>query len=254
MYYIKANEILSLQLRQEEPGCFFSGTAVSEATLVCVIQNTLHVVTRGRDQLLSQGDIFLCPPHQWYMTYADKYSAPLLLCITFSVTGQSFDGFTMKPTAALDMLLARMREEHCAPDALSSEMCLLLLNQLLLQLHRQQHFHPPDAVPGEQEIVSRAQQVMALHLRQRISVPLAAQKTGISPSYLTALFLKHLHMGPGEYIRRSKLQVSKQMIREGTLTFTQIAAALEYSTVHHFSRQFKENFRITPTQYAKSVR
>ena len=44
------------------------------------------------------------------------------------------------------------------------------------------------------------------------------------------------------------------MIREGNLNFTEIAAALQYSTVHHFSRQFKEKFGITPTEYAKSVR
>ena len=34
----------------------------------------------------------------------------------------------------------------------------------------------------------------------------------------------------------------------------EIAAALQYSTVHHFSRQFKEKFGITPTEYARSVR
>ena len=44
------------------------------------------------------------------------------------------------------------------------------------------------------------------------------------------------------------------MIREDSMTFTQIAAELQYSTVHHFSRQFKEKFGITPTEYAKSVR
>jgi AraC-like DNA-binding protein len=44
------------------------------------------------------------------------------------------------------------------------------------------------------------------------------------------------------------------MIRENSMTFTQIAEALQYSTVHHFSRQFKEKFGITPTEYAKSVR
>ena len=44
------------------------------------------------------------------------------------------------------------------------------------------------------------------------------------------------------------------MIREGKLNFTAIAEELNYSTVHHFSRQFKEKFGITPTEYAKSIR
>jgi AraC-like DNA-binding protein len=44
------------------------------------------------------------------------------------------------------------------------------------------------------------------------------------------------------------------MIREDDLNFTEIAAALHYSTVHHFSRQFKEKFGITPSEYAKSVK
>ena len=38
------------------------------------------------------------------------------------------------------------------------------------------------------------------------------------------------------------------------MNFTEISEALQYSTVHHFSRQFKEKFGITPTEYAKSVR
>ena len=44
------------------------------------------------------------------------------------------------------------------------------------------------------------------------------------------------------------------MIREDNMNFTEIAAALQYSTVLHFSRQFKDKFGITPTEYAKSVR
>ena len=44
------------------------------------------------------------------------------------------------------------------------------------------------------------------------------------------------------------------MIRENNLNFTQIAAILQYSTVHHFSRQFKDKFGITTSEYAKSVR
>ena len=83
---------------------------------------------------------------------------------------------------------------------------------------------------------------------------MVARQVDVSPSYLTALFQKHMQISPGEYIRRSKLQESKKLIRENNLNFTEIAETLHYSTVHHFSRQFKEKFGITPTEYAKSVR
>ena len=34
---------------------------------------------------------------------------------------------------------------------------------------------------------------------------------------------------------------------------TQIAALLHYSTIHHFSRQFKDNFGLSPSEYAKTL-
>ena len=82
-------------------------------------------------------------------------------------------------------------------------------------------------------------------------MPLVARQVDVSPSYLTALFHKNLQISPGEYIRWIKLQESKQMIRENDLNFTEIAAQLHYSTVHHFSRQFKEKFGITPHRIRK---
>ena len=111
-----------------------------------------------------------------------------------------------------------------------------------------------NSVHSENEIIRQAQQYISSHIREKLSVPLVARQVDVSPSYLTALFHKNLQISPGEYIRRIKLQESKQMIRENNLNFTEIAAALQYSTVHHFSRQFKEKFGITPTEYARSVR
>ena len=111
-----------------------------------------------------------------------------------------------------------------------------------------------NTVHSENEIIRQAQQFISAHIREKLSVPLVARQVDVSPSYLTVLFQKNLQISPGEYIRRIKLQESKQMIRENNLNFTEIAAALQYSTVHHFSRQFKEKFGITPTEYARSVR
>ena len=135
-----------------------------------------------------------------------------------------------------------------------------VLGALLLYLLRSEmspkvgKLQTSNAVHSENEIIRQAQQYISAHIREKLSVPLVARQVDVSPSYLTALFHKNLQISPGEYIRRTKLQESKQMIRENNLNFTEIAAALQYSTVHHFSRQFKEKFGITPTEYAKSVR
>ena len=144
-------------------------------------------------------------------------------------------------------------------DRFAGDMLLSLLTQLLLILLREmdspaQRLQSAHALHSENEIISRAQQYVSTHIQEKLSVPVVAKNINISPSYLTALFHKHLQISPGEYIRRIKLQKSKQMIRENSMNFTEVAAALQYSTVHHFSRQFKEKFGITPTEYAKSVR
>ena len=132
---------------------------------------------------------------------------------------------------------------------------LLVLLSLLRQSDCQNHRAKPTyALHSENEVIRRAQQFVTAHICEKLSVPLVARNVDVSPSYLTALFQKHLSISPGEYIRRVKLQESKQLIRQGNLNFTEIAAALNYSTVHHFSRQFKEKFGITPTEYAKSVK
>ena len=145
-------------------------------------------------------------------------------------------------------------------DKYSSDLINSLLTQFLITLLRssdnpdETRLKASNSVHSENEIIRQAQQYISSHIREKLSVPLVARQVDVSPSYLTALFHKNLQISPGEYIRRIKLQESKQMIRENNLNFTEIAAELQYSTVHHFSRQFKEKFGITPTEYAKSVR
>ena len=137
---------------------------------------------------------------------------------------------------------------------------MLCLCLKLLLLHLQAGGGSEETVPGavgltgENTIIRKTQQYIQEHVEEKLTVPVVAQNVGVSPSYLTALFHKHLEFSPAEYIRRIKLQQSKQLIREGQMNFTQIAEALQYSTVHHFSRQFKQMFGLTPTEYAKSVK
>jgi AraC-like DNA-binding protein len=230
--------------------------------LTYVDRGSLHSVADGQDLLLEQGDMVIYTANQWHMQYSDVNVAPRFVTISFELIGSDLMVLRNKKLKASQQavtILHQMLRELERSEEYATDMILALLSQLVLVLLRQQgapeeKLKSSNRLHSENEIVQRAQQYISARLRQKLTVPMVAEGIGVSPSYLTALFHKNLQISPAEYIRRLKLQESKQMIRENSMTFTEIAQALQYSTVHHFSRQFKEKFGITPTEYAKSLR
>ena len=259
---LRVESLYTFFYQEKEQGFLFPGEAHPMPELTYVDQGSLHSVVDGQDLLLEQGDVMIYAPGQWHMQYADMGIAPRFVTISFELAGQDLEKLKNRkfkaPQQAV-LLLQQMLREQESPDDHSGDMILSMLNQLLVILLRQvdapiAKLKTSNNVHSDNEIIRGAQQYITENIRQKLSVPAVAKSVNVSPSYLTALFHKHLQISPAEYIRRIKLQESKQMIRENSMTFTEIAAALQYSTVHHFSRQFKEKFGITPSEYAKSVR
>ena len=260
---IQVKGLYTFFYQEKERGFLFSGEAHPIPELTYVDQGSLHSVADGQDLLLKQGDLVIYGPDQWHMQYADIDVAPRYVTISFDLDNDALKPLLNRKFTApqqVVQLLQQMLREQDRMDAYSTDIIISQLNLLLLTLLRQAEspkdtrLQTANAVHSENEIIRKAQIYISTHIREKLSVPLVAKQVDVSPSYLTALFHKNLQISPGEYIRRIKLQESKQMIRENDLNFTEIAAELQYSTVHHFSRQFKEKFGITPTEYAKSVR
>ena len=260
---IRVEGIYTFFYQEKEQGFLFPGESHPMPELTYVDGGELHSVAEGQDLLLKQGDLVIYGPNQWHMQYADIGVAPRFITISFDVSGAEITPLINRrfaaPQQAVNLLQGMLREQE-RMDAYSDDMILAQLGMLLMYLLREtetptgSRLRSTNAVHSENEVVRQAQQFISENIRQKLSVPLVAEHVDVSPSYLTVLFHKNLQISPGEYIRRVKLQESKQMIRENNLNFTEIAAVLQYSTVHHFSRQFKEKFGITPTEYAKSVR
>ena len=260
---IRIDRIFTFFYQEKEQGFLFPGESHPMPELTYVDQGELHSVVNGQDLLLKQGDLVIYGANQWHMQYADIGIAPRFVTISFDADGVELSPLLERkftaPQQVVTLLQSMLREQE-RMDSFSTDIIVSQLTLVLLQLLREavqptgSRVKNANAVQNENEVIRRAQQFVAAHIREKLSVPMVAAQVGVSPSYLTVLFHKNLQISPGEYIRRIKLQESKQMIRENNLNFTQIASALQYSTVHHFSRQFKEKFGITPTEYAKSVR
>lgn len=255
---LRAEAIYASFSREEERAFLFSGGANPMPELLYVEQGSLHSVAEGRKLHLRQGDFVIYGANQWHMQYADTDVSPRCLRIFFEMKGNLSPLLNRKFAVSnqTEALMQQLLREQERTEIHADEMILALLNQLILLLMRQAAKEPMPAsrLSGEHRIIHRTQVFVSAHVWEDLSVPFVAHYVDMSPSYLTALFHKHLGISPAEYIRRVKLQESKRLIRENKLNFTEIAAELQYSTVHHFSRQFKEKFGLTPSEYAKLVR
>ena len=255
---VRVECLYTLFYQEKEAGFVFPGEAHPMAELLYVDKGSLHSVADGQDLVLSQGDLVLYAPEQWHMQYADADQAPRMVTIGFWARGLKWDTLSNRcfrhdrETASLLRQILREQERGNA-DGIFSLLTLLLL-RLQEKNAEDNGVGMQPAISGENTIIRKAQQYVQENISEKLTVPVVAAGVGVSASYLTALFHKHLALSPGEYIRRIKLQQSKQLIREGQMNFTEISESLQYSTVHHFSRQFKQMFGMTPTEYAKSVR
>ncbi len=251
---------IGVSYQEKEPGFCCPGETRPEWELCYADGGTLHAVTDGIDLTLQQGDMVLYGAGQFRMQYAPTDIAPRFVTVTFSASGMDLTrlcGRVLRHPGS-DQVIRQILAEQERADECSADLIRALLIQLLLTLYREPERtvrpQTAHALHCENQIILRAQRYISSHIRDRLSVPTVARMVDVSPSYLTALFQKHMALSPGQYIRRVKLQEGKQLIRRNEMNFTEIAAALHYSSVHHFSRQFKESFGITPTEYAKSVR
>ena len=98
---------------------------------------------------------------------------------------------------------------------------------------------------------------IALYIQENIYSQLNVEDIcyhfSISRSTIQTLFLKNLNTTPKQYISDLKFAKAKQMIKDSTYSISEIARICGFSSIHYFSRVFKEKYGITPTSYAKSI-
>lgn len=260
--HFSLGEIYTLFYREEESGFLFKGERHSMLELTYVDRGQLHCVVDGNGYTLRQGQLMIFMPEQWHMQYTDLNVTARFLTIAFDLTGDvplSYDGRIYELSSEEAMLLTRLLKETELNDPYSDDLIRCNLKLLLMHLlrdtgSRKKRLKTPLALHNENFIVGRTLQYISDHVYDKLSVEIVAHETGVSASHLTALFRRQMGISPGEYIRRVKLEESKALIREGKMNFSKIAAALNYSTIHHFSRQFKDHFGVSPSEYAKSIR
>ena len=134
-------------------------------------------------------------------------------------------------------------------DPLGRRQAELCLEQLLGLIWDAAHSPQPSATDTAVQEVAQA-------IRQDPSrawsvAEMSAQAT-LSRAQFTRRFLAQQGMSPAQYLIRARIDRADQLLTETGLTVTQVAAALGYTDVPYFSRQYKQRTGRSPSQTRRS--
>ncbi len=73
----------------------------------------------------------------------------------------------------------------------------------------------------------------------------------LSKSALERMFRDYTGMSPIQYCRYRKIEAAKRFMDEGKLNISQISERLGFSSVHYFSRTFRQFEEISPSEYKR---
>ncbi len=111
-----------------------------------------------------------------------------------------------------------------------------------------------NSLDAKKEICARIKRYMEEHLHQPLTIQEICRDNLIGSSQLSRMFREFYRCGVIDYFIQMKIEAAKQLIRNDQMNFSQIADRLGYNSVHYFSRQFKRQTGMTPTEYSESIR
>jgi len=152
-------------------------------------------------------------------------------------------------TAALDMMLAIVRQDH------GNDLAERVADLFIATDTRD------SSAPQRRGIVARAGvhhpgvvsciELMESNLEQPISTTELAEMIGVSARQLERLFRTHLRTTPTLYYQKVRLKAGHELLRQTALSVLEIATAVGFSSADYFSRRFRVQFGYSPTEARK---
>lgn len=100
--------------------------------------------------------------------------------------------------------------------------------------------------------ISKSTSFIMRNLNQPLNPEIIADAVGISKDYLLHIFPQYLHCTVMDYIYRSRIEASCNMLKFSDYSIGRIAFYFQFKTQSHFSVVFKKYKGFLPAEYRKS--
>lgn len=121
-----------------------------------------------------------------------------------------------------------------------------LLKASWIEIFRQLQHGMIDRTGKDLAIIDQVSDYLRLHLDQKLDMTALSEQFQLSPRYMSALFKKHTGDSLKQTFTRLRMERARFLLSETTMNITQIASALGFGDIYHFSKMFKAHHGISP--------
>lgn len=259
---LKIEEILGYYYVIKSPNYRFKGEAHKHYELTYVDHGSLDTTVEGTTYTLNNYDLMLYGPEQFHTQQITTNKSCSYLTVIFDMEIIE-DDLILNRIFHCDNELHNIfnKFDKASSNSLpySKTLMLCYLQEIIILLTQydlsidQKHVSTGSMQHFQDELLHEILDYMNEMITEPLTIEEICHKFSISRSSLQTLFRSNLEVSPKNYMVQIKLQKSKELIRENKYTISEIAFMLGFSSIHYFSRTFKQHFNLTPSEYAKKI-
>ncbi|MFE8697723.1 AraC family transcriptional regulator [Cytobacillus sp. FJAT-53684] len=104
---------------------------------------------------------------------------------------------------------------------------------------------------GPLAAIERTKEYMDAHYHEKLTIEELSRMANFSPNYFVDLFKKIYGKCVTEYLTDVKIDMAKKLIAKGGMKLKEVATQIGYDDPFYFSRKFKKEIGVSPTEYMK---
>jgi AraC-like DNA-binding protein len=101
-------------------------------------------------------------------------------------------------------------------------------------------------------VIKQAKEALANCLEKPIRIKRLAARCHLSEAQFRRVFRQHVGMSPNQYYLQARVARAKELLSGGVMSIKQIAASLQFEDQFHFSKTFRKQTGVSPSQWRGS--
>ena len=98
-------------------------------------------------------------------------------------------------------------------------------------------------------VIDRAKEYIMANYKKDISLDDVSKEVDISPYYFSKIFKEATGENFIEYLTNIRIEKAKELLNDTDMSMKEICVEVGYSNPNYFSRIFKKNVGVSPTEY-----